>query len=647
MASAIRRVFEDAGGPALCPTRRTRAGVEAAASPALVTTAAGRHAIGEAMAAIAASRATPAAPAVSAWPTPPPAWSTELRAPPQPVGVVAPVPVWQPRVTGIAAPVRLCPGWSFGSLGSLVGGAGGSGDAARTTHGERRAAQYPGVSWGSIGSVRACGRERALEMADAIRNDASRFALRPADSGMIEAMCLSLVEELEQSAPDSTMSGEAGHWGYWTAFCAELGTTPLRGDVAANSGIDPTGHSREITLMAAFIPWVFERMEGRRGFDEHGRRLPPLPGSVANVLRGVRRAHKRLGLPMASMSLAMRVCETLLNRYRDEHGPEALQPHRKEPLSNQQVAALVSLRQGTPVGSTRVDYSDLYWISLRAMYCTLAQTGFRKSEVCVPDGKPFGRRHLSRANLAWKIGGRFVRSPTPEQLRGLRAGDFAVLTVAPSKADQHGLHWGQAPVYLPFHGPAVIVNAARALRDLELEWPLEGLVRRDQPLFCDGARRPVRHSQADRRFREMLVAIGTPSDQLSKYSMHSWRIYLACALLAKGASHSQIMSMLRWRSDEALKIYARMNDFEYATWLDSAGDANISSIRAANLPPLISPEQAEETREWLGSVLGADVHAVPVARRPVADTDGVMGDLGAGMRTLMTAAATADDAADE
>jgi hypothetical protein len=61
--------------------------------------------------------------------------------------------------------------------------------------------------------------------------------------------------------------------------------------------------------------------------------------------------------------------------------------------------------------------------------------------------------------------------------------------------------------------------------------------------------------------------------------MHSFRIYLACALLAAGASHGTIQTMLRWRSDDALKIYARINDFKYAEWLEKASTAKVSSIR--------------------------------------------------------------------
>eukprot|EP00966_Prymnesium_polylepis_P174228 4031342-Prymnesium_polylepis.1 len=41
--------------------------------------------------------------------------------------------------------------------------------------------------------------------------------------------------------------------------------------------------------------------------------------------------------------------------------------------------------------------------------------------------------------------------------------------------------------------------------------------------------------------------------------------------------------MLRWRSDEALKIYARINDAEYADQLAKASQENISSVRTTTL----------------------------------------------------------------
>ena len=37
--------------------------------------------------------------------------------------------------------------------------------------------------------------------------------------------------------------------------------------------------------------------------------------------------------------------------------------------------------------------------------------------------------------------------------------------------------------------------------------------------------------------------------------------------------------MLRWRSDDALKIYARINDDKYADELEKAANATVSSVR--------------------------------------------------------------------
>ena len=70
----------------------------------------------------------------------------------------------------------------------------------------------------------------------------------------------------------------------------------------------------------------------------------------------------------------------------------------------------------------------------------------------------------------------------------------------------------------------------------------------------------------------------------SKYSMHSWRAYLACALLDAGASNATIQALLRWKSDEALKIYARMNKHTYADHLAKAGQAKVDSVRTDLTP---------------------------------------------------------------
>ena len=69
---------------------------------------------------------------------------------------------------------------------------------------------------------------------------------------------------------------------------------------------------------------------------------------------------------------------------------------------------------------------------------------------------------------------------------------------------------------------------------------------------------------------DFLLEVGAGLDTAAArhpYSLHSFRIYLACALYAAGCPNDRIMAILRWRSEEALAIYARMNDAERTGWV--------------------------------------------------------------------------------
>ena len=102
--------------------------------------------------------------------------------------------------------------------------------------------------------------------------------------------------------------------------------------------------------------------------------------------------------------------------------------------------------------------------------------------------------------------------------------------------------------------------------------------RHEAPLFVNEKGLPWRHEALALIFYKIMVAIRGEA-RAKQVSMHSWRVYLACALLAAGAAPATIQCLLRWRSDEALKIYARINDTTYAGWLSAAGQSMVSSVR--------------------------------------------------------------------
>ena len=524
------------------------------------------------------------------------------------------------------------------------------------------AARHLGLSAHRADSMSSAAEARAVQMTHAMVSDTSQWRIQRADTGELHSICRLLAAELEAAAPPNTLRNEASNWRHWEAWCAYMGTTPLRNDIRGNSGADQVGYEREVLLLAAGLPFILQRMRRRPGWN-----TPPTPLSALQVLRGIRRVHKRLGTPMAPLSLACVLVNKLLDDYVRVNGADALMPKRKEPLTNVIIRAMLFLPNGTPMGgaqprgapptSARVDWRALEWISVRAMFATLAQTGMRKAEVALPAGDAFGAKHLSRANLAWRIRGRLLVGPTADELGDLTEGDYALLTVAPSKADQHGLIWSPAPIVLPYHASEgdFPICAARELMRLELAVPLSNEARRAAPLFPRGTRdssgrwHPWRHAEIDARFQAMLRATGVAPERAGTYSMHSWRIYLACALLASGAPHSQILSMLRWRSDEALRLYARLNDTTYATWLDASGTAEIESIRASNIATVAESQRAQEQRDWLRrSAIASDSDPrFDATALPRHSHDDEVADMQAAGNGLAAAAAAADAAADE
>ena len=110
-------------------------------------------------------------------------------------------------------------------------------------------------------------------MAESMRADSSRYALRPADSSVIDVACLRLVNLLQGHAPQTTRANEASNWKHWLAFCAHMNTSPWRDDAAANAGGE--GHEREINVLALGLLYIYARMQPAK----RSPNTPPKPAS--------------------------------------------------------------------------------------------------------------------------------------------------------------------------------------------------------------------------------------------------------------------------------------------------------------------------------------------------------------------------------
>ena len=105
----------------------------------------------------------------------------------------------------------------------------------------------------------------------------------------------------------------------------------------------------------------------------------------------------------------------------------------------------------------------------------------------------------------------------------------------------------------------------------------------------------------------LAVGASVPEDRLGDYSVHSFRIYLACALLASGCPRFLIKRMLRWRGDESLEIYARASDQEFTKHLTGALGATVDAALVPRLPVMdFSPEQESAFLTMAHSLLNAN-----------------------------------------
>ena len=111
------------------------------------------------------------------------------------------------------------------------------------------------------------------------------------------------------------------------------------------------------------------------------------------------------------------------------------------------------------------------------------------------------------------------------------------------------------------------------------------------------------HQQLDSALQLLLTrGANVPEEELQNYSVHSFRIIVACALLAAKCPRWLIKRLLRWRGDESLEIYARVNNSEWAAWTSKLLDVTVQSSIASRLTYM---DFSDETREHFNRVAQA------------------------------------------
>ena len=426
-----------------------------------------------------------------------------------------------------------------------------------------------------------------------------RHAINATDGeGMLRGTMARITGIKQLGLNPKTAGTACAHWRLWVKICETLGTSEWRDDFAANSGQDAAGYEREKLLLEMAAVIAAQELRPKRS-----KQRPDVTevqvSTLQQFIRSVRNVHKHDHYPpieMVEVGALKSLWNGLLRRFKLKFGVSAMMPVQKNPFTKDMIEQMLRhLKQdGLKLMKGRVVTKTSRWAaSARAWVATQAQTAFRKGDSLVCGTDVWTVDDLSRASITWIIDGVPTPWPTDEQLRNLKPGDYVIVRAPSSKTDPYCLVWGTRPIYGAFD-PHESINMARELRDLILAHPVTKAAAASTPLFQMDDGSAMRGSFAEGMLGKLLSLQGLNQAEASKYSCHSFRIYLACALRASGASDAAIQALCRWQSLDSLRIYACLGPDTYTELITRAMQADVRAVRTHTLPVLDSVDDDGE-----------------------------------------------------
>ena len=412
-------------------------------------------------------------------------------------------------------------------------------------------------------AVRALASARA---AAKLIEDTSPYAMCPNDPAKLRTIVAEVDGRNADAREVSTQQKDNWGWAWWVKACDALDTPYIR-------PTDSLDETREAYVASFALMFTAAFMKPRSKKDTAAK-----PQSAWDAYSHSRIMLEEYGCLLPKVSTVRRTLKgTLRNYVRQTFDDEVLVPRRKQPFSRAHEMTIMStLRNREVPGWSPREHDMMEW-----EICFTRCVGARKAELCA-NGKWF-----SRASLTWFLKGRKLH-PTPENIR--RADRLQITPVA-SKSDPFNMNWGGCVMTFNVT-PGEHMSVAVAMQRLEATYPVPPNERSGYPLFFDvGALdesdqcpAPVSSSWLTRRFETLLkLAIGP--GQAAERSWHSWRVTLACSLRSAvdsehpdGRGLDVIKLFGRWRSDAAVKLYARLTPDAYAEHVSASLRADAAHL---------------------------------------------------------------------
>jgi hypothetical protein len=377
----------------------------------------------------------------------------------------------------------------------------------------------------------------------------------------------------------NTLEMDVRAWEAWERVCRAQGTSPLRTAAEARNFPERNAHLLACLLLHAFAT----------GRPRDRSRSSIKPKSALAYPLAIIRIFARWGVTMPSYKVLKAAVAGLARSYLAYHGPMSLAPKRAEPMKFGMVRELYAIPSAGTVRIGSVPWSDADHnvFIFRRLICVMMVTAFRLGEIVSHSSGEI--MYLTFESLTWVIGGVAISHPTAAQLALLRPGiDGARLAPPRSKPDQTGEIHCPFSVVLTFH-PDDPINAAAALRDLELRVGSSVANRAATPLFCDASGEPYTHHFLHSLLRAALAHLYGEA-VASLYSFHSFRSGLATALHAAGVDDAMIQLICRWMCPESLHVYRRMGVAEHESSVRKASRCHVDCTQSVNVPTVVGDQ---------------------------------------------------------
>ena len=429
-------------------------------------------------------------------------------------------------------------------------------------------------------------RTRALALT---QGDDPDMALRTSISHALLSTADSVEAYLEFGVNHSTAKKDERAWEMWEVVCGMLGTSPMR--TAQDARVRPERNAHLLAvLMFHAVSVCKPRVAGRRWIKPNSALAYPL---------AIIRIFSRWSIPMPGYKMLKAAAAGLARDYVRYHGPHTLSPVRAEPMKFSMVRAMCAIpTDGRTIA--RFAWADTCHevFVFRRLIRVLMVSGLRLGEIV---GNGSGEvTYVTFDCVAWRINGILVKNPTAAQLNSMVPGRDAAL-VSPPRAKPDP--WGE--IHCPF--PMVFtfddrdpINAAAAIRDIELRYGL-ACARRDlTPLFATSEGKTYTHHYLHQLLRDVLAYL-YDARIASVYSFHSFRSGLATALHAAGVEDSMIMLICRWMCPESLHAYRRMGTAEHERLIAQASTVRVDSIQSGNVATVSGCERYAEVMQHVSA----------------------------------------------